>query len=102
MCFICSFRDFFQAYCGTARAQLSSYILSAQPDIISEVIFSLRVTLAPLDKDCTVTVAPEENEVSHASQIYVGIQSIVPLPRHGGGMRIFQLKAGGTLYTTTA
>ncbi|GBO21249.1 hypothetical protein AVEN_274967-1 [Araneus ventricosus] len=41
------------------------------------------VTLAPLDKDCTVTVAPEENEVSPStSQIDVSIQSIVPFARY--------------------
>ncbi|GBM10423.1 hypothetical protein AVEN_263339-1 [Araneus ventricosus] len=41
------------------------------------------VILAPLDKDCTVAIAPEEDEVSPStSQIDVSIQSIVPLPRH--------------------
>ncbi|GBM31211.1 hypothetical protein AVEN_193343-1 [Araneus ventricosus] len=42
-----------------------------------------KVTLAPLDKDCTVAVASEENEISPStSQIDVSIQSIVPLSRH--------------------
>ncbi|GBL84441.1 hypothetical protein AVEN_117202-1 [Araneus ventricosus] len=41
------------------------------------------LTLAPLINDCTVAVAPEENEVSPStSQINVSIQSIVLLPRH--------------------
>ncbi|GBM93419.1 hypothetical protein AVEN_160681-1 [Araneus ventricosus] len=42
-----------------------------------------KVTLAPLDKNCIVAVAPEEHEVSPStSQIYVSIQLIVPLLRH--------------------
>ncbi|GBM97984.1 hypothetical protein AVEN_244076-1 [Araneus ventricosus] len=41
------------------------------------------VTLAPLDNDCAVAVAPEENEFSPStSHIDVSIQSIVPLPRY--------------------
>ncbi|GBN97982.1 hypothetical protein AVEN_226199-1 [Araneus ventricosus] len=54
------------------------------PDIISEDCYPPSiVTLTPLDNDCTVAVAPEENEVSPStSQIDVSIQSIVPLPRH--------------------
>ncbi|GBL99058.1 hypothetical protein AVEN_227556-1 [Araneus ventricosus] len=42
-----------------------------------------RVNLAPLDKDCTAAVAPEEDEVSPStSQIDVSIQLVVPLLRH--------------------
>ncbi|GBO39190.1 hypothetical protein AVEN_164956-1 [Araneus ventricosus] len=44
---------------------------------------SWKITLAPLDNDCIVVVAPEGNEVSPStSQIDVSSQSIVPLPRH--------------------
>ncbi|GBM43496.1 hypothetical protein AVEN_9450-1 [Araneus ventricosus] len=40
------------------------------------------LTLAPLDNDLTVAVAPEENEVPPStSQIDASIQSILPLPR---------------------
>ncbi|GBL81955.1 hypothetical protein AVEN_50540-1 [Araneus ventricosus] len=54
------------------------------PDIISEDCYSPSlVTLAPLNNDCTVAVAPEENEVSSStSHMDVSIQSIMPLPRH--------------------
>ncbi|GBM09892.1 hypothetical protein AVEN_241216-1 [Araneus ventricosus] len=54
------------------------------PDLISEDCCSPSLgTLAPLDNDCTVAVAPEENEVSPStSQIDVSIQSVVPFPRH--------------------
>ncbi|GBM28548.1 hypothetical protein AVEN_70141-1 [Araneus ventricosus] len=54
------------------------------PDIISEDCCSPPlVTLAPLDNDRTLAVAPEENEVSPStSRIDVSTHSIVPLPRH--------------------
>ncbi|GBO10207.1 hypothetical protein AVEN_194735-1 [Araneus ventricosus] len=42
-----------------------------------------KVTLSPLDKDCTVAVAPEENELSPpTSQMDISIKSIVLLPRN--------------------
>ncbi|GBN87364.1 hypothetical protein AVEN_125272-1 [Araneus ventricosus] len=55
------------------------------PDIISEDCYPPSiVTLAPLDNDCTVAVAPEEIEVSTStSQTDVSIEAILPLPRHG-------------------
>ncbi|GBL75571.1 hypothetical protein AVEN_154905-1 [Araneus ventricosus] len=62
---------FQEAYRATSRVQLA------------EKAFQVTVTLAPLDNDCTVAVAPKENEVSPStSQIDVSIQSNVPLPRH--------------------
>ncbi|GBN97452.1 hypothetical protein AVEN_161368-1 [Araneus ventricosus] len=81
---------FQKAYSVTARVQLAekafrvSGIEPNNPDIISEECYSPSlVTLAPLNNDCTVAVAPEENEVSSStSQIDVSIQSILPLPRH--------------------
>lgn len=81
---------FHKAYSATARVQLAEKAFRVtgiepyNPDIISEDCYSPSlVTLAPLDNDCTVAVAPEENEVSPStSQIDVSIQSIVPLPRH--------------------
>ncbi|GBM55650.1 hypothetical protein AVEN_203959-1 [Araneus ventricosus] len=46
-------------------------------------LYKVSVTLAPLDNDCAVAVAPEENEISPStSQIDVSSQSFVPLPRH--------------------
>ncbi|GBM01178.1 hypothetical protein AVEN_253588-1 [Araneus ventricosus] len=79
-----------KAYSATARVQLAEKAFPVtgiepnNPDIISEDCCSASlVTLAPLDNDCTVAVAPEENEVSPStSQIDVTIQSILPLPRH--------------------
>ncbi|GBM92970.1 hypothetical protein AVEN_203926-1 [Araneus ventricosus] len=81
---------FQKAYSATARFQLAekafrvTRIEPNNPDIISEDCYSPSlVTLALLDKDCRVAVAPEENEVSPStSQIDVSIQSIVPLLRH--------------------
>ncbi|GBN87613.1 hypothetical protein AVEN_135868-1 [Araneus ventricosus] len=81
---------FQKAYSVTARVQLAKKAFRVtgiepyNPDIISEDCCSPSlVTLAPLDNDCTVAVAPEENEVSSStSQIDVSIESIVPLPRH--------------------
>ncbi|GBM51173.1 hypothetical protein AVEN_254590-1 [Araneus ventricosus] len=80
---------FQKAYSATARVQLAEKafrltgIEPYNPDIISEDCYSPSlVTLAPLDNNYTVTVVPEENEVSPStSQIDVSIQLIVPLPR---------------------
>ncbi|GBL66391.1 hypothetical protein AVEN_5185-1 [Araneus ventricosus] len=80
---------FQEAYIATPRVQLAEKafrltgIKPYNPDIISEDCSSPSlVTLAPLDNHFTVTVAPEENEVSPStSQIDVSIQLIVPLPR---------------------
>ncbi|GBN63631.1 hypothetical protein AVEN_231491-1 [Araneus ventricosus] len=62
---------FHKAYSAAARVQLAeeaSQVTGIElynPDIISEDCCSPSlVTLAPLDNDCTVAVAPEENEVS--------------------------------------
>ncbi|GBN14580.1 hypothetical protein AVEN_73597-1 [Araneus ventricosus] len=81
---------FQKVYSATARVQLAGKafrVAGIEPNnavIISEDCYSPSLaTLAPLDNDCTVTVAPEENEVSSStSQIDVSIQSILPLPRH--------------------
>ncbi|GBL79800.1 hypothetical protein AVEN_28877-1 [Araneus ventricosus] len=81
---------FQKAYSATSRVQLAEKafrvigIQPNNPDIISEDCYSPSlVTLAPLDNDCAVAVAPEENEVPPStSQIDVSIQSILPLPRH--------------------
>ncbi|GBM85182.1 hypothetical protein AVEN_21304-1 [Araneus ventricosus] len=81
---------FQKAYSAAARVQLAEKAFRVagiepnNPDIIGEDCYSPSlVTLAPLDNDCTVTVAPEENEVSSStSQIDVSSQSILPLPRH--------------------
>ncbi|GBN85096.1 hypothetical protein AVEN_258298-1 [Araneus ventricosus] len=81
---------FQKAYSATVGVQLAEKALRVIPiepynlDIISEDCCSPSlVTLAPLDNDCTVAIAPEENEVSPStSQIDVSIQSILPLPRH--------------------
>ncbi|GBM88605.1 hypothetical protein AVEN_27139-2-1, partial [Araneus ventricosus] len=81
---------FQEAYSDTTRVQLAGKAFRVagiepnNPHIISEDCYSPSlVTLAPLDNDCTVAVAPEENEVSSSiSQIDVSIQSILPLPRH--------------------
>ncbi|GBM69138.1 hypothetical protein AVEN_12439-1 [Araneus ventricosus] len=81
---------FQKAYSVTARVQLAKKAFRVtgiepyNPDIISEDCCSPSlVTLAPLDNDCTVAVAPEANEVSSStSQIDVSIESIVPLFRH--------------------
>ncbi|GBO16867.1 hypothetical protein AVEN_179918-1 [Araneus ventricosus] len=81
---------FQKAYSATARVQLAEKAFRVtgiepnNPDIISEDCYSPSlVVLAVLDNDCTVAVAPGENEVSPStSQIDVSIQSIVPLPRH--------------------
>ncbi|GBO41423.1 hypothetical protein AVEN_185319-1 [Araneus ventricosus] len=75
---------------STARVQLAEKafpVADIEPNnlhIISEDWYSPSlVTVAPLDNDCTVAVAPEENEASSStSQIDVSIQSILPLPRH--------------------
>ncbi|GBM50515.1 hypothetical protein AVEN_160738-1 [Araneus ventricosus] len=85
-----SARIFQKAYSATAKVQLAGKafrlagIEPNNPDIISADCYSPSlVTLAPLDNDCTVVVAPEENEVSSStSQIDVSIQSILPFPRH--------------------
>ncbi|GBM32472.1 hypothetical protein AVEN_136047-1 [Araneus ventricosus] len=82
---------FQKAYSATAEVQLEEKAFRVtgiepyNPEIISEDCYSPSiVTLAPLDNDCTVAVAPEENEVSPStSQIDVSIQTIVPLPRRG-------------------
>ncbi|GBM49471.1 hypothetical protein AVEN_142609-1 [Araneus ventricosus] len=62
---------FQKAYSATARVQLSEKVFRVtgiepyNPDIITEDCYSSSlVTLAPLDNDCTVAVAPKENEVS--------------------------------------
>ncbi|GBM00151.1 hypothetical protein AVEN_176394-1 [Araneus ventricosus] len=81
---------FQKAYSATARVQIAenafrvTAIEPNNPGIISEDCYSPSlVTLAPLDDDCTVTVAPEENGVSPlTSQIDASIQSILPLSRH--------------------
>ncbi|KAG8237396.1 hypothetical protein J437_LFUL013032 [Ladona fulva] len=81
---------FQKAYIATARVQLAEKAFRVtgiepyNPEIIGDECYSPSlVTLAPLDKDCTVAVAPEGNEVSPStSQIDVCIQSIVPLPRN--------------------
>ncbi|GBM86991.1 hypothetical protein AVEN_119907-1 [Araneus ventricosus] len=81
---------FQKAYSATVRVQLTEKAFRVtgiepnNPDIISEDCYSPSLaTLAPLDNDCTVAVAPEENEVSSStSQIDVSTQSISPLPRH--------------------
>ncbi|GBN96898.1 hypothetical protein AVEN_270664-1 [Araneus ventricosus] len=83
------------AYSATTRVQLAEKafrVTGIEPyntDIISEDFCSPSlVTLAPLDDDCTVAVAPEKNEVSSStSQIDVSIQSIVPLPRQQRGAK---------------
>ncbi|GBN40587.1 hypothetical protein AVEN_247770-1 [Araneus ventricosus] len=80
---------FQKAYSAATRIQLAEKVFRVggiepnNPDIISEDCYSPSlVTLAPLDNDCTVAVAPEENEASSStSQIDVSIQSILPLPR---------------------
>ncbi|GBN42890.1 hypothetical protein AVEN_137431-1 [Araneus ventricosus] len=74
---------FQKAYSAASRVQLAEKAFRVtgiepnNPDIISEDCYSPSlVTLAPLDKDCTVAVAPEENEVSPStSHIIVSIQS---------------------------
>ncbi|GBN15099.1 hypothetical protein AVEN_19965-1 [Araneus ventricosus] len=81
---------FQKAYSATSRVQFEEKAFRVtgielnNPDLISEDCYSPSlVTLAPLDKDCTVAVAPEENEVSPStSQIDFSIQSILPIPRH--------------------
>ncbi|GBN27202.1 hypothetical protein AVEN_46589-1 [Araneus ventricosus] len=81
---------FQNAYSATSRVQLAEKghrVTGIEPnnfDIISEdCYFPSLVTLAPLDNDCTVAVAPEENEGSPStSRIDVSIQLILPLPRH--------------------
>ncbi|GBN44273.1 hypothetical protein AVEN_242750-1 [Araneus ventricosus] len=81
---------FQKAYSAASRVQLAEKAFRVtgiepnNPDVISEDCYSPSlVTLAPLDKDCTVAVAPEENEVSPStSHIIVSIQSILPIPRH--------------------
>ncbi|GBL79293.1 hypothetical protein AVEN_92505-1 [Araneus ventricosus] len=73
---------FQKAYNATARVQLAEKAFRVagiepnNPDIISEDCYSPSlVALAPLDNDCTVAIAPEENEVSSStSQIHVNIQ----------------------------
>ncbi|GBM32346.1 hypothetical protein AVEN_10678-1 [Araneus ventricosus] len=81
---------FQKAYSATARVQLAGKafrVTGIEPnnsDIVSEDCYSPSlVTLAPLNNDCTIAVAPEDNEVSPStSQIDASIQSIVPLPPH--------------------
>ncbi|GBM65069.1 hypothetical protein AVEN_86720-1 [Araneus ventricosus] len=83
---------FQKAYSATSRVQLAEKAFRVtgiepnNPEIISEDCYSPSlVTLAPLDKDCTVAVAvaPEENEVSPpTSPIDISIQSTLPIPRH--------------------
>ncbi|GBM50817.1 hypothetical protein AVEN_140930-1 [Araneus ventricosus] len=81
---------FQKAYCATAGIQLEEKafrVTGIEPynlEIISEDCYSPSlVTLAPLGNDCTIAVAPEENEVSPStSQIDISIQSIMLLPRH--------------------
>ncbi|GBM50743.1 hypothetical protein AVEN_144166-1 [Araneus ventricosus] len=86
---------YFHPFCllfisATARVQLAGKafrVAGIEPnksDTINGDCYSASlVTLAPLDNDCTVAVAPEENEVSSSiSQIDASIQSIFPLPRH--------------------
>ncbi|GBM86909.1 hypothetical protein AVEN_38760-1 [Araneus ventricosus] len=91
--FLSIIRMFFNirmVYSATARVQLAGKafgVAGIEPNnavIISENFYSPSLaTLAPLDNDCTVAVAPEENEDSSStSQIDVSIQSILPLPRH--------------------
>ncbi|GBL89798.1 hypothetical protein AVEN_179581-1 [Araneus ventricosus] len=88
---LCKVSGIFQkAYSATARIQLAEKAFRVigiepnNPDIISEDCYSHSlVTLAPLDNNFTVAVAPEENEaLSSTSQIDISIQSILSLPRH--------------------
>ncbi|GBM48838.1 hypothetical protein AVEN_21620-1 [Araneus ventricosus] len=65
-----SFKDFSKSS-ATSRVQLAEKAFRVtgfepnNPDIISVDCYSSSlVTLAPLDNNCTVAVAPEENEVS--------------------------------------
>ncbi|GBN49253.1 hypothetical protein AVEN_272103-1 [Araneus ventricosus] len=87
---LCKVSGTFQkAYSATDRVQLAEKafritgIEPNNPDIKSEDCYSpSQATLALLDNDCSVAVAPEENEVSPStSQIDVSILSISPLPR---------------------
>ncbi|GBM90980.1 hypothetical protein AVEN_128983-1 [Araneus ventricosus] len=87
---LCKVSGTFQkAYSATARVQLAEKafritgIEPNKPDIKNEDCYSpSQATLALLDNDCSVAVAPEENEVSPStSQIDVSILSISPLPR---------------------
>ncbi|GBM47641.1 hypothetical protein AVEN_120083-1 [Araneus ventricosus] len=81
-------RDFFPVGNSASRSERDHIntcvfsFLKRTPLLFSSLLsFIYQVTLAPLDKDCTV--APEENEVSPStSQIYVSILSIMPLSRH--------------------
>ncbi|GBL93880.1 hypothetical protein AVEN_153639-1 [Araneus ventricosus] len=81
---------FQKAYSATSRVQLAEKTFRVKgiepnsPDIISENCYSPPiVTLETLDNDCTVAVAPEENEGSPStSPIDVSIQLILPLPQH--------------------
>ncbi|GBL83386.1 hypothetical protein AVEN_110693-1 [Araneus ventricosus] len=81
---------FQKAYSATAKVQLAEKAFRVtgiepnNPEIISDdCYYPSLATLAPLDNDCTVAVAPEENEVSSSTfQIDVSVQSILPLPRH--------------------